>query len=144
MRQLFFCTMDGFFRILKKTSFHLLCTRLQKQLLEYYGPEYCFRRPDRDRDTQLGKTAKKPAKIQIEKIVKLTDDCTHNNLTSFGCEAHAMTGNGSFCELLKTCMELVNSHQMNLLLAGFRYLEPLWSRHRERQREKEENFCLRR
>ena len=24
----FFCTMDGFFRILEKTSFHLLCTRL--------------------------------------------------------------------------------------------------------------------
>ena len=29
MRQLFFCTMDGFFRILKKTSFHLLFTRLR-------------------------------------------------------------------------------------------------------------------
>ena len=31
-----------------------------------------------------------------------------------------------FCELLKTCMEkLVKSHQRNLFLAGFCYLEPL-------------------
>ena len=34
MRSFFFYTMDGFFRILKKTSFHLLCTRLYITVLK--------------------------------------------------------------------------------------------------------------
>jgi hypothetical protein len=43
----------------------------------------------------VGQNGKKSAKNQIEKFVKLTDDCTHNS-TNFGCEAYAKTGNGSF------------------------------------------------
>ena len=31
MRQLFFCTMDGFLRVLKKALFQLICTRLYTQ-----------------------------------------------------------------------------------------------------------------
>ena len=45
--------------------------------------------------SNVGQNGKKPSKNLIEKFVKLTDDCTHNNSTNFGCEAHAMTGNGS-------------------------------------------------
>ena len=39
-----------------------------------------------------------------------------------------MTGNGNQVNLLKICMEkFVKSHQVNLFLAGFSYLEPQWA-----------------
>ena len=43
----------------------------------------------------------KPAKVKVEKFVKLTDHtCACNNLTNFECEAQA-TGNGSYVNLQK-------------------------------------------
>ena len=33
---IFFCTMDGFFRILKKTSFQLFCTRLYLKFFDFF------------------------------------------------------------------------------------------------------------
>jgi hypothetical protein len=44
----------------------------------------------------------KPAKNKIEKFVKLTDPtCTFNDLASFEYEAHSMTGNGSYLNMLE-------------------------------------------
>ena len=58
----------------------------------------------------VGQNGKKPAKNQIEKFVKLTDDCTHNNSTSFGCVGRAMTGNGSFVNCSKLAWKNLWNH----------------------------------
>ena len=43
-------------------------------------------------------------------------------------EVPVMTRNGNQVNLLKICMEkFVKSHQVNLFLAGFSYLEPQWA-----------------
>ena len=44
----------------------------------------------------------KPAKIKVEKFVKLTDHtCVCYDLTSFEYDAHIMTGNGSYLKMLE-------------------------------------------
>ena len=44
----------------------------------------------------------KPAKVKVEKFVKLTDHtCVCNDLTSFEYEAHTMTRNGSCLKMLE-------------------------------------------
>ena len=49
-----------------------------------------------------------------------------NSLTHFWYESIAMTGNGNYVNLLKTCVEkIVKSHQVNLFLAGFSLVKPL-------------------
>jgi hypothetical protein len=66
-----------------------------------------------------GSKNKKPAKFFIRKFVKLTGhNYAYNNLTNFEYVVHAITGNGNYANLLKTCWEkLVKTHQVNL--AGF-------------------------
>ena len=51
-----------------------------------------------------------------------------SDLTSFECEAQAPRNGYSF-EIAEICLEkLVKSQQMNLFVAGFNYLEPLWAK----------------
>jgi hypothetical protein len=46
--------------------------------------------------------SQKPAKVKVEKFVKLTDHTyVCNDLTSFEYEAHTMTGNGSYLKMLE-------------------------------------------
>ena len=72
---------------------------------------------------------KKPAKVKVEKFVKLTDHtCACNDLTSFEYEVHGMTGNRKSFEYAETCMKkFVKSLQVNLFLAGFSRVKPMCS-----------------
>ena len=58
----------------------------------------------------------------------MTDpNCACNDLTNFEYEAQAMTGNGSYVNMMKRNLlsKHVKSHQVNLFLADFSYLELL-------------------
>ena len=69
----------------------------------------------------------KPAKNYIEKFVKLTDHtCACNDLTSFEYEVHQLTGSGCYLNMQQILKKLVKSLQLNLFLAGFSPLKPLW------------------
>ena len=73
-----------------------------------------------------GTKFKKSAKIK-NKIIDFTYAC--KSLTDFENEANEMTGNGNYlCEYAETCLEkVIKPLQVNLFLAVFSHLEPLWS-----------------
>ena len=60
--------------------------------------------------------------------MKLTDPtCTFNDLTSFEYEAHSLTGNGSYLNMLEFARKnLWNHSKWTYFLADFNRLEPPW------------------
>ena len=63
-----------------------------------------------------------PVRNWIENFVKLTDHTSAcNDLTNFGQEVRVITGNGYYVNLLENYLnKFMKSHQVNLILAGFK------------------------
>ena len=66
----------------------------------------------------------KLAKNKITKLVKLSDyTCTRIILTNYGCEGHAIAGNGNIYNQFSCKLVEKSWNQVNLFLAGFNNLE---------------------
>ena len=72
-----------------------------RETIEYWWQSIRHRPLSRPQRT-VGPNDNNPPKMRFKKFVKLTDyTYACNDLTSFEYEAHAMTGNGSYVNLLK-------------------------------------------
>ena len=76
----------------------------------------------------IGLNSKNPPKLRFKKFVKLTGEIAYISLTTFENEACTMTGNKNQVNLLKLAWKrILKLHQVNLLMASFIYLGPLFA-----------------
>ena len=75
-----------------------------------------------------GLDRRNPPEMRFKKFVKLTGyTCTCTNLTNYEYEAHAITRNGCYVNMLKlACKNSWNHNKRKLFSAHFSHLEPLF------------------